>query len=253
MTIRPPNFEVDPHDPFKNDKLGRERRVTALCSLIMDHEEAAVVSISGGFGTGKSVFLQMCAAHLKRESDASVVQFDAWQQSHTNNPLIDLVSALTQNLPQDRKGRIIEVAAKIAGRITRNLVEQLLDTATAGLIHLNLELGKDMAPDVVFSAWEEAERRVAEFKEALAELVRDSGGRFVVFIDELDRCVPEYAMELLNTARHLFDVPGTVIVLGVNRTELGYRVRKVYGPQCDGDAYLRRFVDLPISRPGRSL
>lgn len=51
MTIRPPEFEVDPEDPFQNDTLARKRRVEALCRLIMDQQDAAVVSISGGFGT----------------------------------------------------------------------------------------------------------------------------------------------------------------------------------------------------------
>ena len=246
MTIRPPKFEVAPDDPFNNDTLGRQRRIAALCSLIMDQEEAAaVVSVSGGFGTGKSVFLKMCAAHLQLgREDVSVVEFDAWQQSHTNSPLVDLISAVAQDLPE--ASIAVEIAVKIVRRVGRNLLERLVEVATSGVLSLDLVLGEDDTSGVVFSAWDETERRVSEFKDALAGSVADSGGHLVVFIDELDRCLPEYAMELLNTTRHLFDVPGVVIVLGVNRTELGHRVQKVYGPKCDPDAYLRRFVDLSI-------
>ena len=53
-------------------------------------------------------------------------------------------------------------------------------------------------------------------------------------------------MQTLNTALHLFDVPGIVVVMGINRAELDGRVRKVYGQQCDAEIYLRRFVDLSI-------
>ncbi len=111
-----------------------------------------------------------------------------------------------------------------------------------------MDPGETDGSDAGFSAWAESERRVVEFKEALAEAVDADSDicRLVVFVDELDRCFPEYAMELLNTARHLFDVAGVVIVLGINRTELEHRVREVYGPGSDADAYLRRFVDLPI-------
>lgn len=247
MTIRPPKFKVGPDDPFRNDTLARRGRVESLCRLIMDQQDAAVVSISGGFGTGKSVFLEMCAAHLQRESESvSVVRFDAWQQSHTNNPLVDLVSALAQHLPEDRKHHILEIAVKMGRQITRNVVEQVIAGATAGILNLDWDFGETENPDIGFSAWAEAERRVTDFKEALAELVNSDSGRLVVFIDELDRCFPEYAMELLNTARYLFDVAGVVIVLGINRTELEHRVRDVYGAECDADAYLRRFVDLPI-------
>ena len=80
-------------------------------------------------------------------------------------------------------------------------------------------------------------------------MVAGSQGPFIVLIDELDRCLPDYAMELLNVTRHLFDVPGVVIVLGVNRSELGHRVQQVYGEKCDADTYLRRFVDLSIDLP----
>ncbi len=124
MTIRPPKFEVCPGDPFWNDTLARRGRVEALCRLIMGQQDAAVVSISGGFGTGKSVFLEMCAAYLERaDEDVSVIRFDAWLQSHTNNPLIDLVSALAQHLPEDRKRRILDLAIRMGRHFIRDLGE----------------------------------------------------------------------------------------------------------------------------------
>ncbi len=71
----------------------------------------------------------------------------------------------------------------------------------------------------------------------------------MVFIDELDRCLPERALELLDAARHLFDVPGVVIVLGINEHELHQRIRQLFGDGCKADVYLRRFVDLSIDLP----
>ena len=119
---------------------------------------------------------------------------------------------------------------------------------TGGVLDLaGIASANDDVPSDRFTAWNETEDHVANFKRALAELVNGGDGPLVVLVDELDRCLPSYAMELLNTARHLFDVPGVVIVLGINRVELGHRVQKVYGQSCDADAYLRRFVDLAIS------
>ncbi len=59
-------------------------------------------------------------------------------------------------------------------------------------------------------------------------------------------CLPEHAVGMLSVARHLLDVPGVVIVLGVNHSELCHRVRSVHGAGCDAETYLRRFVDLPV-------
>ena len=82
MPLRPPQFEVNPDSPYEGDTLGRRQRVEELCSLIKEQGAAAVVSVDGGFGTGKSVFLLMCAARL-RDAEVNVVEFNAWQQSHT--------------------------------------------------------------------------------------------------------------------------------------------------------------------------
>lgn len=63
-----------------------------------------------------------------------------------------------------------------------------------------------------------------------------------VVIDELDRCRPTYAIELLEQAKHLFDVPGVVFVLGINTQQLAHSVSGAYGSAFDGLAYLDRFV-----------
>lgn len=246
MPLRPPEFEIDPDNPFERDTLGRQRRVEALCNLIRDEETAAVVSVDGGFGTGKSAFLKMCAAWL-REAEIEVVEFNAWQQSHTGDPLMDLVSALASALSA-RVQELKKIALALAQRFTMNALDQVVAAATAGQV----DLGKLVSagggdPYGRFAAWSEADNNVASFKKALAKSVSSSGGRLVLLVDELDRCMPSYAIELLNTARHLFDVHGVVIVLGINRTELEHRVQTIYGQSCDAETYLRRFVDLAIS------
>ena len=247
MPLRPPEFEVSPESPYANDTLGRQRRVEALCNLIKEEAStAAVVSLDGGFGTGKSVFLRMCAARL-RDAGVHVVEFNAWQQSHTNDPLVDMVAALASASSSDT-ANLKKIVLSMAGRFAFNALGQVVSTATGGVFDLaGIASENDDVPSDRFAAWNEAEDQVANFKRVLAELVNDGDGPLVVLVDELDRCLPSYAMELLNTARHLFDVPGVVIVLGINRVELGHRVQKVYGQSCDADAYLRRFVDLPIS------
>lgn len=245
MPLRPPEFEVSPANPYERDMLGRQPRVEALCNLIREEKTAAVVSVDGGFGTGKSVFLRMCAVHL-RDAGVPVVEFNAWQQSHTNDPLVDLVSALATASSNTEK--VKEIVLGMARRVAVNALGQVVGAFTGGTIDIaGIASDEGAAASDRFAAWSEAEDQIAKFKHALAELVNSGKGRLVVLVDELDRCLPSYAMELLNTARHLFDVPGVMIVLGINRAELEHRVQKVYGQSCDGDAYLRRFVDLPIS------
>ena len=71
----------------------------------------------------------------------------------------------------------------------------------------------------------------------------------IVVIDELDRCRPSYAVELLEVAKHLFAVDHIVFVLAVNRSELAHSIKALYGGDFDAVGYLRRFFDVDFRLP----
>ena len=104
------------------------------------------------------------------------------------------------------------------------------------------------------SAFPGAQQSVDEFKatfqEMAAEISAAHGGRpLIVAIDELDRCRPTFAIELLETAKHLFSADHVVFVLTMNRQELAHSIKAVYGEHFDADGYLRRFVDVDFRLP----
>jgi KAP family P-loop domain len=66
---------------------------------------------------------------------------------------------------------------------------------------------------------------------------------FFVLVDELDRCRPTYAVELLERIKHLFDVDGIVFVVATDAQQLQCSVRALYGTDFDANRYLRRFFD----------
>ena len=75
----------------------------------------------------------------------------------------------------------------------------------------------------------------------------------VFIIDELDRCRPTFAIELLERVKHIFSqVPGIIFVFGLNRAELTKSVQSVYG-DIDADIYLRRFFDHRFTLPTPSI
>ena len=91
------------------------------------------------------------------------------------------------------------------------------------------------------------------FKESLGKLARlvRTEQRFplTIIVDELDRCRPDYALNLLERIKHLFDVKDVAFVLLVNQEQIEGYVRTVYGERVDARSYLLKFahvfVDLP--------
>ena len=71
----------------------------------------------------------------------------------------------------------------------------------------------------------------------------------VVLIDELDRCRPSYAIELLEVAKHLFSVDHIAFVLALNRSELAHSIKAIYGEEFGAEGYLDRFFDIDIGLP----
>ena len=102
--------------------------------------------------------------------------------------------------------------------------------------------------------YQKAKNAIGQFKEAFACLAQElfeSEPRkpLIIMIDELDRCRPSYAIELLEMAKHLFSVDHVIFVLAVNRTELAHSVKAMYGSGFDAEGYLRRFIDLDFQLP----
>lgn len=70
-----------------------------------------------------------------------------------------------------------------------------------------------------------------------------------VFIDELDRCRPSYAIELLEGIKHLFDVHGICFCVSTNLPQLSASIKGVYGSEFDARMYLKRFFAFEYQMP----
>jgi hypothetical protein len=97
--------------------------------------------------------------------------------------------------------------------------------------------------------YQEEKNSISGFREALSELpkqiaLHDGKPKQVVFfIDELDRCRPDFAISLLERIKHLFTVDNFIFVLALDREQLRNIIKTLYGTGQQADSYLRRFID----------
>lgn len=83
----------------------------------------------------------------------------------------------------------------------------------------------------------------------MSALLPEVANRAVLFIDELDRCRPEFAMQLLEQTKSLFLQDNIVVVYSTDRTQLAYSLQGVYGQNYDCHRYLQRFCDHRFDLP----
>lgn len=89
----------------------------------------------------------------------------------------------------------------------------------------------------------------AKTEELVSALLPEVANRAVLFIDELDRCRPEFAMQLLEQTKSLFLQDNIMVVYSTDRTQLAYSLQGVYGQNYDCQRYLQRFCDHRFDLP----
>ena len=264
IRIQPREIDVPQNNPFENDRLGRKEPAEILTRLIGSLEGPCVLAVDAIWGNGKTTFLRMWARHLRNQG-FPVVEFNAWETDFSGDPFVALSTELTaelEGLSQDNDTRLEQEIANIKERmkeVARRLVPGLIRTATASIPGggpLLEEVGKALASsaETRLSEYQETQQSVKAFRDALqnmAETLSESRQHrpLVIMIDELDRCRPSYAVELLEVAKRMFAVAHIVFVLAVNRSELAHAIKALYGDGFDAEGYLRRFFDVDFVLP----
>ena len=192
-----------------------------------------------------------------------VIEFNAWETDFAGDPFVALSSELTDGLSEYTDEPLsgkITAAREAAKEVSLRAIPGIIRVATLGILDISplmeKEIGQFLASQAQerLASYQEARQSVQHFRTVLQEMAStlttaNQGRPLVVVIDELDRCRPSYAVELLEVAKHLFRVDHIVFVLAVNRSELAHSIRSLYGSSFDGDGYLRRFFDIDFQLP----
>ena len=264
IRIQPLEIEIPADDPFKYDLLDRRESITALTHIIRSIDGPCVLAVDAPWGAGKTTFLKIWEQHLRNEN-FPVVSFNAWETDFSDDPFIALSDAILQELEQYKRGSLgdsINKFGKLATAVVRVTVPPAIKVSTGGLIDvaplvdLLKEIPQALAPKTSdrMATYQKAQELLKALSGALQDVARDlarskNGLPLVIVIDELDRCRPSYAVELLEAAKHIFAVDHVVFVLAVNRSELAYSVRALYGSEFDAIGYLNRFFDIDFRLP----
>lgn len=229
--------EINPDEPWADDELYRKMTADRLTEVVSEQEAPFVISLDGRWGTGKTFLLKRWRQDLENQGWRALY-YNAWEDDFSYDPLLAIIGQLSEHFNDGTFKAIVEGVVNAALAI---LTKQLTGTA------IKLEDLQAQTWLTNYQEQQEEKRKVREELGRLAADVREETGQPLIFIiDELDRCRPTFAIELLERVKHIFDVPNIVFVFGINRSELMKSLESVYG-KIDAGTYLRRFFDLEFA------
>ncbi|OFE12345.1 hypothetical protein PHACT_03670 [Pseudohongiella acticola] len=263
MELKARKFQVNPESPFEGDLLERRQEIENLTLLLRNMNTPMVLAVNGRWGSGKSTFVDMWSKYLELEG-FPVLNFNAWTTDFSEDPLVAFLGEMNTGLDSyltasGVRNEAWERCKKIGGVIARRSLPTVVRLVTAGVLDGN-EIGREEAMGLLggtaseaVEAYESTKSAIDEFKKHLSDTleVATKDTPLVIFVDELDRCRPTYAIELLERIKHLFDQPGIVFVLSLDKEQLCHSIGAVYG-EIDAAGYLRRFIDLEYTLPNPS-
>ncbi|MFZ3087728.1 MAG: P-loop NTPase fold protein [Methylotenera sp.] len=255
---------INPDNPFESDALKRKESVEALTSFIGSLKGPFVLAIDSPWGTGKTTFIKMWQAHLNTKNAVNLY-FNAWESDFSTDPLIAFVAEISSLMEHTQKENgsykpHLSKARKLATALAKRALPTALRLGTAGMLNLD-ELSEEVIGDAaatnigdaidIYTAEKSLMEQFHGKLNATIKTLEETGHNptLIIFIDELDRCRPTYAIDLLERVKHLFNIENVIFVIALDKEQLGVSLKGVYGEGLNTSEYLRRFIDIEFNLP----
>lgn len=251
------------------DSIGRNDALHCFVDALGAIEDCCSIALDGDWGSGKTFFIHQAKMLLDMlnpyitiydsERDDQVqktwqkvhpsadeknpvpqisVYFDAWQYDNMDDPLLSLIYEIDSQVKTDHSFK--------EEWEPQPLIDAILDFVTPENVSALLASmrRKDRLEEIG-----KAQKMQSVIKNFFDSMLVEQGERLVIFIDELDRCRPGYAVTLLERIKHYFVHDRITFVFSVNLYELQGTIKHFYGTEFNACRYLDRFFHLRMALP----
>ncbi len=260
----------------------RQRMAEFLTEFLVEERQGYVLNLNGSWGVGKTHFLKSWQNQISEQHP--VVYINAWKTDFADDPMLVVVNSIIQFFKEGAGGKIYEQEKALLSasfQLSKHLLTGLGGTlggvlgsavgGPAGAI-TGAVYGKEVTTQAIKSvdkkisksaaekhfenyrnkigALEQFEKRIQEWVDCyMARPENNQEYPILVFVDELDRCRPSYAIEMLETVKHMFSLENFVFVIATDTEQLQHSIKSVYGQGFDSRKYLTRFFDQSFQLP----
>ena len=272
------------------DLLNNEAIANTIIALLREQPARPVtIGVHGDWGAGKSSILEMIEAGLDGKEDTLCLKFNGWRFQGFEDAKIALIEGIVTGLIAKRPaltkaaGVVKDLFARIDWLKVAKHAGGLAFTAFTGIptpdqIHailgglesmladpakLATKANLDAAIDGVKGLLKDkpdtknVPEEISEFRKAFDQLLKDAGiKQLVVLIDDLDRCLPDTAIETLEAVRLFVFTAHTAFVVAADEAMIEHAVRKHFpelpdttGPRDYARNYLEKLIQVPFRIP----
>ena len=243
----------------ERDEFFRKPLAEKIITLLQSDIDISPMIVDGGWGTGKSEFCHKLINLLTKEETHHLIYIDAFKADHADEPLMTVLAEVINILPDD------ETKQKLTKKALPMLRYTLKTLAKAGVSHVLRQDATEVVDEFDKEIQEvagkaidlsvlgllndhiEAEKSLTALKDTLEEIVDEKP--MTIFIDELDRCRPNFAIDMLEIIKHIFDISAVSFVLITNVQQLKASINHCYGHSVDAQQYLDKFVKFSFALP----
>lgn len=252
------------------DLLDRQAFVDQVVNII---EKQAVLrknvcfAINGRWGVGKSFVLKMIENTIKETQQGGVISdkyllfhYDCWKYDYYEEPIIAIVASMLDELDEnvnlltrDKVDTIKSILKEVGKSLLSNTNDKIKEV-------LNVDV-KEIA-EIINNGLSESKKQVESnhqydtyfaFKEILLyfqETVKtlSDNQTVIMIVDELDRCLPEYMIKVLERLHHVFsDIPNVQVIISMDKEQIKHTVQQIYGMHTDVNKYLAKFMSFEMN------
>lgn len=219
----------------------------------MNPHSSVSIALNAKWGSGKTFFVSMWRNCLE-SSNVKTVYYNAWENDDCDSAILPFLYRIVL-LSKDEGDEEFSYYAKkflktLAVETTKFGVKKVFgsNSEVASIIEKGIDA---LSPSEVSNVFKEYDQYYGNRKllaENLKEIIPENG-KLWIFIDDLDRCKPEFSIATLECIKHFFNIKDIIYVLSIDVEQLGLIVTKVYGTGIDANSYLKRFFDVIYQIP----
>lgn len=253
----------------ENDLFNRKEFAEKIHNLVLNNNDGMVIALDANWGEGKSTFVKMWQSEYSgaEQSEIDCIYFDAFENDYQKDAFIAVTAEIYAHFKKngEEKREIIKKTKDVAKVLLRGAMNIGIKFATGGVLSGSLLDGveKEVSDSLIKGVDKVIEEKIKNhdtdkmqilsFRNYLSDAIEDTAkGHLVFVIDELDRCRPDFALDMIEYIKHIFSVKNITFILVLNRNQLEASIKARYGENINANLYLQKFIDLWLTLPKKS-